>query len=424
MITNICLLLEIMSIVLCVHRLYGEKFRLDIVTASFLTIYMIIMTAINYYKLPNVYTMIIYPIMFLYCGIRFGFHIKIIIINNLLYLAIIGGLQIAVTVPYYYVLGIQLFGKKDLLVINGVAFLLVLFIFPKCRLDKLSQYLLEKEKILVIALIVSIVVAVYCLTQYKNTDRYGLYQYIFMFICIIFICILVAKIGKYKVKSKEIETELKMHQLYEESFHSLIENIRLRQHEFDNHINAINNLHYMCDTYEELVSKQGEYCEVVIKENRFNKLLKTGNPLIIGFLYGKFVEMDKLGIVVSYSINIKDLNIGIPIYKLVEILGNLINNAVEAIKNMDEDKMIYVEMIENDGEFRIEVRNKSKFVLQDKMEMFFKKGYSQKGEGRGFGLYNVKAICMDNSLNILCQNTEIDGENWLSFIIDNKKRNH
>ena len=110
MITNICLLLEIMSIVLCVHRLYGEKFRLDIVTASFLTIYMIIMTAINYYKLPNVYTMIIYPIMFLYCGIRFGFHIKIIIINNLLYLAIIGGLQIAVTVPYYYVLGIQLFG--------------------------------------------------------------------------------------------------------------------------------------------------------------------------------------------------------------------------------------------------------------------------------------------------------------------------
>lgn len=424
MITNICLLLEIMSIVLCLHRLYGEKFNLDIITTSFLTIYMIIMTAINYYKLPNVYTLIIYPVMFLYCGIRFGFHIKAIIINNLLYLAIIGGLQIVVTIPCYYILGIQLFGKKELLIINVIAFLLVTIILPKCRLNKLSQYLQDKERIFVIALFISILIAMYCLTQYKNTDRYGLYQYIFMFICIIFICVLASKIGKYKVKSKEIETELKMHQLYEESFHSLIDNIRLKQHEFDNHINTINNLHYMCETYEELVSKQGEYCEVVIKENRFNKLLKAGNPLVIGFLYGKFVEVDKLGIMINYSINIKDLNIGIPIYKLVEILGNLINNAVEAIKDQDRDKMIYVELIEIDGEFKIEVRNKSKFLLQDKMEMFFKKDYSQKGEGRGLGLYNVKAICLDNSLNILCQNIEIDGENWLSFIIDNKKRNH
>ena len=106
------------------------------------------------------------------------------------------------------------------------------------------------------------------------------------------------------------------------------------------------------------------------------------------------------------------------------MFGNLIKNAMEAIKDSNQSKILYVEMIESNGEFKIEVRNKSIFVPQDKMEMFFKKDYSQNGKGRGIGLYNVKTICKDYSLNILCQNKNIDGENWLSFTVDNKKRNH
>ncbi|MDE7334199.1 MAG: GHKL domain-containing protein [Lachnospiraceae bacterium] len=424
MITNICLLLEILSVLLCVHCLYGEKVKLDIVTTSFLAVYMIIMAAINYYGLPKGFTMFVHPIVAIYCGMRFGFKIRALIINNILYIAIISGIQIVTAMFYYYFFGIQLFLEKDLLFINGIAFVVVLTVLPKCKLNKLSKYLQDKERIFIIALFISIVIAIYCLVQYKKIDKLGLYQYVLLFVCIIFICFLVTQIGKYKMKSKEIETELKTHRIYEDSFHNLIDNIRLRQHEFDNHINAINNLHYMCDTYEELVSKQGKYCEVVIKENHFNKLLKAGNPLVIGFLYGKFVEADKLGIEVDYVINIEDLDVGIPTYKLVEILGNLIKNAIEAIEKLEKVKVLYVEMIEVDGEFKIEIRNKSEFMPQNKMEMFFKKGYSQKGEGRGFGLYNVKTICANYSLNIICQNKDINGENWLSFTIDNKKRNH
>ncbi len=75
-VTNVCLLLEALSIVICLHHLYGEKFRLDIATVSFLSIDMIIMTAINYFGLPKTYTMVIYPVIILYCGVRFGFRIK------------------------------------------------------------------------------------------------------------------------------------------------------------------------------------------------------------------------------------------------------------------------------------------------------------------------------------------------------------
>ena len=425
MIQRICLVLEALSIVICLHYLYGEKFKLDIKTTSFLAINMIMMTAINYYHMPKALTMFIYPVIVIYCGVRFGFEIRALVINNILYMVIISGIQLIVLVVCGQAFGkIEIFRDVELLIVNCITFFLILFILPKLKLNIFSRCLQDKEKIYILSLTISIVITVYCLVNYKTINRVELHQVILLFVCLLFICILVFQLAKYKIKTNEAETELKTHKLYEDSFYNLIGNIRLRQHEFDNHINAICNLHYMCDTYEELVSKQEEYCEAVIIENHFNKLLRAGNPLVIGFLYGKFVEADKLGIKVDYAINIKELNIGIPIYKIVEILGNLTNNAVEALKNMDKDKVMYVEMIENNGEFKIEVRNKSKYILQDKMEMFFKKGYSQKGEGRGLGLYNVKTICINNSLNILCENKEIDGENWLSFVIDNKKRNH
>ena len=421
MITNVCLLLEAISIVFCTYCLYGEKFKLDITTTCFFSIYMIIMTVINYYKLPQVYTMAIYPVMFLYCGIRFGFYFKAIVINNMLYLIITGGIQIATMMVYYIIFNIQSFGNVDLLIVDCIACIVILLIIPKCKIDRVSIYLQDKERILIIALILCIIVASFCLIQYKKIDKLGLYQYVLLFFSVVFICILVSQLGKYKIRSQKVETELKMHQLYANSFHSLIEDIRLRQHEFDNHINTIYSQHYLYNSYEALINAQKDYCQVVVKENQFNKLLTTGNPVVIGFLYGKFMEGEKQGIEISYNINIDNLDVGVPIYKLVEILGNLIDNAVDALLVSGQKKQLYIAVIESTDEFYIEVRNISKFIEQSDIEAFFKKGFSKKGTSRGLGLYNVKNICNEYSLSLFCENKDYDSENWLSFKINNKK---
>ena len=229
------------------------------------------------------------------------------------------------------------------------------------------------------------------------------------------------KMGKYKIKSKEIETELKMHKLYADSFDNLIDNIRSKQHEFDNHINTIYSQHYIYDTYDELVDAQKNYCEMVVIDNRFNKLLNTGNPVIIGFLYGKFVEIDKLGVDISYRISIEELEIGVPVYKIVEILGNLIGNAVEALVSTKKYNKLYVLMEEKEGNFKIEVRNESDYINYKDINLFFIKGYSKKDKNRGLGLFHVKSICEEYSLNLACINKEICNVNWISFIISNKK---
>ena len=226
--------------------------------------------------------------------------------------------------------------------------------------------------------------------NYKVFSGLEIYQYLFFFISIVLFCILTGQLGKYKIRSKEIETELKMHKLYADSFHGLIEEIRLRQHEFDNHISTIYSLHYTHHSYEALVKAQNEYSQTLIKEIRYNKLLKAGNPMLIGFLYGKLVEAEKHDINVTYQIDIGELNVDVPIYKLIEILGNLIKNAVEAMETQEECKALYIRVVENGIGFAMEVRNKSEFVDYSQIEAFFKKGFSKKGKNRGLGLDNIK----------------------------------
>ncbi len=417
---RICLVLEALSIVICLHHLYGQKLKIDILTLIFLSVNMIIMTIINYYELPKIYTMVIYPIIVIYCGMKFGFKIRPIVINNILYLVIIGGTQIIVSMCYGRLFNILFFTDLDLLIINCIAFFSVIIFLSAIDIRRLSVYLQDKERILFISLTFCVILTISCVINSKVINGAELYQYMPLFVTIAMICILAGQLSKFKLISKMTETELKMHQVYADSFHNLIEDIRLRQHEFDNQINTIYSQHYLHHTYEDLVNAQKKQCGIVLKENRYNKLLTLGNHVVIGFLYGKFIEIDKFGIEIFYKIDIDNLDVGVPIYKLVEIIGNLIDNAKDALEFADTDKVIYISIIEVKNKFEIVVRNKSKFISPDEIDNFFKKGFSKKGDDRGLGLYNVKSICTEYSLNIFCNNKDIEKENWLTFVINNK----
>lgn len=421
MITNICLLLEALSIALCLHYLYGEKFKLDIKTLSYLSIYMIIMTTINYYGLPKTYTIIIYPVIFLYCGMRFGFKIKSMIVNNILYMVIDVGIQFIVSFVCSIIYKIEFFENTMLLVVNCITFAIILFVLPKCRLNQISIYFQDKERIYVTALIISISATGYWLIQYKKIDGVGVFQSTILFVGVAFIGFLVIQLGKYKINAKEIETELKMQKVFADSFQGLIENIRMKQHEFDNHIHTIYSQHYMYDNYEDLVNAQKEYCHAIEQENHYNKLLRKGNPAVLGFIYFKFLELERDGIEIGYKIHIRELEIGVPIHKIIEILGNLIKNAAEALRQRDKDRRFFIQMIETEDGFDMEVRNISDDIPLEELGRFFNKGYSSKGNERGLGLYHVKKICDEYKLNIKCANKSVDGENWLSFIITNRK---
>ena len=415
-IINSCLLLEVLTIVICLHHLYGEKFKLDIVTVSFLSADMIIMTMINFFGMARIYTMIVYPVIILYCGIRFGFKLKKIVVNIVLCITLVGVIQMFGLLFIHSLYNVQAFSDYKLIFANGITFFIVLILFPVVKVDKLSKFSQDNSKIIILVISVCVAWILFWMFSYKKLMAMDLHQAIMLFVSIVLILILVGQLNKYKIKAKEIETELKMHELYSEPFQGLIDNIRLKQHEFDNHLNAIYSLHLTCHTYEELVEAQNNYCKQLIKENCFNKLLATDNAVIRAFLYTRFVEISKIGIEVSYRVVLSTLNIGVPAYKIIEILGNLINNSVEALETEKERKKLHVEIVEIE-KFFIEVRNESPYISYDMLGNFFNKGYSKKGENRGIGLYNIKQICEEYGMEIASKNIEIDGSNWLSFLI-------
>lgn len=424
MVDRICVVLEALSIAVCLHRLYGKKFRFDIATVSLMTIEMIMMQAIDYFGWPKELSMLFYPIIAGYCVIEFGVDLKKLVINNILNAIIICVFQVGVSILFYIMDGKNTMVGIRLMISNLLVLLLITIAFPKLKINRITSLLKDKEIISIIAIITCIIITFFCLIGFKrinfleNTDWL---KNILFSISVAMICLLVLNVGKYKLKSKEIETELKVHKLYADSFDNLVDSIRSKQHEFDNHINTIYSQHYIYNTYMELVEAQKNYCQFVTVENRFNKLLNTGNPIIIGFLYGKFNEIDKLGIDISYCVNIEELQLGIPIYKLVEVLGNLLSNVTEALMKNPLYNKLYVFIEEKDGDLIIEVRNESDYISYAEIGLFFNKGYSKKGEDRGIGLFHTKTICDEYNLSLLCQNIEIDEKNWILFRISNKK---
>lgn len=405
---------EAMSMIVCLHYLYGEKIYLDKFFVIYLSLDLSLMLMINRLNLPHQWSLIMLLLLILYSGLRFGFQIKKLIINNVLQIIILSGLQALIMMIYATIVNNHKLETIDVLIINVIIFLFVVVVLQKCKLEKLSDILQNNEKIVIAVLILIIIMAVLSILNYKWTPKIEILYYIVFGISIVLIAITVIDIGRNKIKVKEAEAELRLHKLYEASFQELIDEIRGRQHEFDNHINAIYSQHRLYKTYDELVAAQQKYCDVIVEENHFNKVLSKGNPVILGFLWSEFSKMKKAGISVEYEINIGNLECSMPIHKMVELLGNLLNNAMEAVMKT-ENRKVYVMMREEMNCIQIEVFNESQIIDEKKLKEFFKRGYSDKGEKRGYGLYNVRKICEEYHAVIVCKNEVRKGENGILF---------
>jgi len=88
------------------------------------------------------------------------------------------------------------------------------------------------------------------------------------------------------------EQELKIYKLYIKPMEELTKDIRARQHEFDNHMNAILNMHVTIDNYNELVKAQSAYCKQIYGDkSRCNPaLLRISDKILAGFLYSKIIS--------------------------------------------------------------------------------------------------------------------------------------
>lgn len=417
MITLLYIALEAIAVLLLLHALYGKKMQWDKYSVAFILFDCGLMSVIRWCGLNQNLSFIIYVVLVVYCILEFKSNIKQVIVNMVLLVVIMMGMQLIALLLFGFI-GNTINGHEDILLttINFLILLIVVKLYYKRNLYSISLSFQQKGKVNGLILILESTLLLFLLYQYKNAQGEVQVQYILVLILVLCIHALL-----YKIKYQEKQAELEAYKTYSAAFSDLITQIRARQHEFDNHISALCNLHYICKDYDELVKEQSKYAKDVISNNRFHRLLVSRNPVLAGFLYGKLSSIQEQGIEVSYDFHMSEFKSEIPVYLVVELIGNLLKNAVEAVNSQEVEKQIHLSCAEDDNEFCLGVRNRSEKIPFEEIGRFFQKGYSSKGSGRGLGLYNVKEISDKYGVSIVCDNIMIDDKNWFLIELHIKK---
>lgn len=423
MIQNLFHIIELASIFYVLSKLNNKKFRLDILTIFFFASMVLIMTLINEGILPRQTMIITYIGIFAYEIIYYKQNfleaVKIVFLMIIIVIALeclVGGMIFAIA--GFLIMDSKFLEMYATLFVNSIVLLVLLITCKFIRLDKVSTWVIEKfKKYKFIAIyIVCIMLAE---TLWININGM-VYIIPTMSLAVLLISVGIVLLMWHKEQTKmQLEVNrIKMQTVYDGTFNEMIQQIRRKQNDFDNHLNAIYSMPLTIKNYDELVKRQSEYCDK-IKNNKYIKMLNENScPTIMGFLYSKFTKAEEQNIEVSPHIVIQEAKCKASQYEIIEMIGILFDNAVDAVSNKNtEYKKIRTIMIEHKNKVEICVMNRSDFIEQREQEKFLIEGYSTKGQNRGIGLNNVKKIVNESRGTMILENIEYNNQNWFSIKI-------
>lgn len=225
-------------------------------------------------------------------------------------------------------------------------------------------------------------------------------------------------LANYSILKRQ-EEELKIYKLYIHPLEELTKDIRARQHEFDNHMNAVLNMHVTIDNYDELVAAQSAYCKEIYEAKGVSTpaLLRISDKILAGFLYSKILGAPAYA-KVEIQVLSQQIITSVSEHNLVEILGTLVDNAFEAatpqlplvemVLYSREDKLIFM------------IRNQVQGLTMGDISRFFQKGYTTKDnrECRGLGLYQANMIAQQFGGEITVELTDGEESQEICFRVE------
>lgn len=411
MLAQVVYLLEVFALLTCIHRIYGKKIQWDVKSIVLCMSLLMIYEVVNNLQAGGIYSLVVYIPVFVYCKKTFGTSMSqtlvkimwlIILLTAIEFLSL---LVIACIVPH------NLWLRN--IAASFLTLIISLLLLPKTQISKVKYSTHQALGFLGILLgIIFLLTLESKLIRSINMTLFILVMPTLLMLLYLFV--------RWTISQEEIENmrrEMSLISRMDKKYTEILDEIRIRQHGFKNHITAILSSHYTHKTYERLIKVQDEYCNRLMQENKYNNLLQVGDKVLVGFLYDKFCEMEEEGVEVKYELNASIEEYTIPIYNLVEILGILLDNAMEAAKYAEEKCVIFI-LSEDDNNYLFSVVNISNYVPYAEIEKWFQCGVSSKGKNRGLGLYHVKSLCQELGCDICCRNIEHEEKNWIKFSLE------
>lgn len=381
----------------------------------FVAIPLIFLFSLFYDKVPNefcitiisiLYTVILYVYVFricmadaiLLCALMFT---QVFIFEGILTILVI----LSGVVLDYFVFSI---------INNLVIIVLAFFLYKYVRLDIVFNYVMSVN-LYIKSLVIDIFIAffAYMLLAETDFDRQADYTILFIFASYM-ISINVETIYFQKRNDRQAK-ELENYEKYLPIVEEMVSYIRLQQHDFNNHLQAIQMLpltHTDYDSLKQAVMSYGGSAGL-IPDNL--EVLKLNMKLVAGFLISKSEECVLRKRNIKIDIRNYSLQTVVPEYKLIEVMGILVDNAIEA---SSEEQDIYIQINSLENQVRFYISNPGPRLTPQLRSLFFTKGYSTKQHEKGqhgLGLYKLKKIADSYNGMIILDNKISDGQVLVCF---------
>lgn len=282
-------------------------------------------------------------------------------------------------------------------IINTSVILLIYSFNKKMTINFID---IVKKNIKIFIMVILQCFMIFFLFQYINTTTWlsSIEKVLILLSILSFILVgIFLSIDIFRQFKKTEEDKLKSR--YNEVLEEYFEKMRADSHEYKNHLNAIYGVLQVGD-YDQIKDLVKGYIQNVSNEDHLIELSKINNQLIRALIYSKISYATSIGINFKYYIKSSLKDISISDSELVIIMSNILNNAIEASSESD-DKYVELTLGKKDNKYNIVVKNSvNNEDVINVLEMF-NYGYSNKGDERGVGLYNVKTIVDNNGGEIL-----------------------
>ena len=174
----------------------------------------------------------------------------------------------------------------------------------------------------------------------------------------------------------------------------LVDSMRANNHDFTNKLHVIMGLIEM-EMYDDAVSYI-ENISIVQRETISKIMSVVDEPSIAALLIGKSARASELNIkfILNDESHYSKTDLLLPSELMVTVIGNLIDNAFEAIniKDIQRQKELRFGIYSRENALLITVEDTGIGISKDNLEHIYDNGFSTKGEGRGTGLYQVKEM--------------------------------
>jgi len=168
----------------------------------------------------------------------------------------------------------------------------------------------------------------------------------------------------------------------------LITTLNAERHEYTRHVQTIQAMLYLGE-----VNKAKEYLDGVAKKYWHDDgLTYVGEPLLTGLISSKRAFAASMNIKFAFAFKCDPRKIPLEPWDLCSVIGNLIDNALEAaIQEGEGRRSVGIELKDEGNYFLLYVYNTGP-TIKDPQQIFLPGFTSNNSYGRGYGLYIVRRL--------------------------------